>query len=167
MLSSVVVGSGGAAVPVQLTGPLEEWTLDPDFDRFRSMDPRAVVGATLDSIQGHAVQPTAREDYLGSYEGDRFVESMRYVRSYPDELPALAERLPGIQTPVQVIAGRKDRVVPLVNAEFLDDRLPRGRMTILDAGHFVWEESPAQYASLLVDWISGGWLSAGAGPNGG
>jgi hypothetical protein len=29
------------------------------------------------------------EDYLSSYEGDRFVESMRYVRSYPTELPVL------------------------------------------------------------------------------
>ena len=50
-----------------------------------------------------------REDYLKSYEGDQFVESMRYVRSYPDELPSLAHRLPEIETPVQIIAGRRDR----------------------------------------------------------
>ena len=30
-----------------------------------------------------------REDYLDSYDGDRYVESMRYVRRYPDELPEL------------------------------------------------------------------------------
>ncbi len=163
LLTSVTVGSGGAAVPVQLSGPLEEWTLAPDLDRFRAMDPRAIVGATLDSIQGHSITPATREDYLSSYEGDRFVESMRYVRTYPEDLPRLAERLPGIDTPVQIVAGRKDRVVPLVNAEFLAERLPDSRLTILDAGHFVWEEAPDEYASLLLDWVSGGWLSPDGG----
>jgi hypothetical protein len=34
----------------------------------------------------------------------------------------LAQRMPEVETPVQIIAGRRDRVVPLANAEFLDDR---------------------------------------------
>ena len=157
LISSVVVGSGGTAVPIQLAGPLEEWMLAPDLDRFRPMDPRAIVGAALDTIEGHVLPGEIREDYLKSYEGDRFVESMRYVRSYPDELPSLAHRLPEIETPVQIIAGRRDRVVPLVNAEFLDERLPNSRLTILDAGHFVWEEAAAEYASIVADWVAGGW----------
>ena len=33
-----------------------------------------------------------RDDYLESYAGDRFVESARYVRTYPTELPGLAEK---------------------------------------------------------------------------
>ena len=53
------------------------------------------------------------------YEGDRYVESMRYVRAYPEELPELAELLPQITTPVTIINGRHDRVVPVANAEFL------------------------------------------------
>jgi len=63
-------------------------------------------------------------DYLDCYDGDRFDESMRYVRRYPEELPELAELLPQIATPVSIINGRHDRVVPLANAEFLDERLP-------------------------------------------
>ena len=98
-LVSVVVGSGGAAVPIQLDGPLAEWVAAPDLDRYRAIDPRAIVGAALDTIHGYALPPEIREDYLASYDGDRFVESMRYVRSYPDELPELAERLPEIETP--------------------------------------------------------------------
>ena len=43
---------------------------------------------------------------------------MRYVRRYPEELPALAELLPRITTPVTIINGRHDRVVPLSNAEY-------------------------------------------------
>ena len=92
-------------------------------------------------------------DYLDCYDGDRFAESMRYVRRYPEELPELAELLPQIATPVTIINGRDDHVVPLANAEFLDERLPNSRAVIIDAGHFVWEEAPAEYAAAVVDSI--------------
>ena len=161
--ASVVVGSGGAAVPIQLSGPLAEWVLAPDLDRFRALDPRAVVGAALDTIAGYDLPPEIRDDYLESYEGDRFVESMRYARSYPDELPDLARRLADIETPVLIISGRRDRVVPLANAEFLDARLPNSRHAIVDAGHFVWEEAADEYASMVLDWATGGYRTAAPG----
>ena len=153
LVSSVVVGGGGAAVPIRLAGPLEEWVLAPDLGRFRAMDPRAIVGAALDTIEGDTLPAEIREDYLHSYDGDRFVESMRYVRSYPRELPKLEERLHEIETPVQIIAGGRDRVVPLVNAEFLAERLPHSTLTMVDAGHFVWEEVPGEYASIVTAWV--------------
>jgi pimeloyl-ACP methyl ester carboxylesterase len=156
LFSSMVVGSGGAAVPIQLGGALEKWVLAPDLECFRSLDPRATVDAALDTIEGYAIPPVIREDYRSSYEGDRFVESMRYVRSYPDELPILARRLPQIETPILIIAGRRDTAVPLANAEFLAARLPRSRLVIVEAGHFVWEEAADDYASLIADWVSGG-----------
>jgi pimeloyl-ACP methyl ester carboxylesterase len=96
-----------------------------------------------------------REDYLASYDGDRFVESMRYARTYPDELPELARRLPEIETPVLIIAGGRDRVVPAANAEFLSARLPHSRLVVIDAGHFVWEEAAGEYASTIADWVAG------------
>ena len=79
---------------------------------------------------------------------------MRYVRRYPEELPELAELLPEIATPVTIINGRHDPVVPVANAEFLDDRLPNSRVSLIDAGHFVWEEAPAEYASIILDSIT-------------
>ena len=151
---SVIVGTGGAAVPIQLGEPLASWVLDPDLDKYRRMDPRAIVGAALDTIAG-GVPDGIRADYLASYDGDRFAESMRYVRRYPQELPALAELLPQITTPVTIINGRHDRVVPLANAEFLDARLPTSRLVIVEAGHFVWEEAPTEYASIILDSITG------------
>jgi pimeloyl-ACP methyl ester carboxylesterase len=95
--------------------------------------------------------------YLDCYDGDRFAESMCYVRRYPEELPALAEPLPDIATPVTITNGRHDRVVPLANAEFLDERLPTSRLEVIDAGHFVWEEAPAEYASIVLDSITRSW----------
>lgn len=153
LVASVVVGSGGAAVPLKLSGPLADWVLAPDVERWRAMDARAIVGAAIDTISGEPLPAEIRADYLDSYGGDRFVESMRYVRSYPTELPKLAERLPGIETSVQIIAGGRDAVVPLVNAEFLAERLPHSTLTMVDAGHFVWEDAPGEYASIVTDWV--------------
>ena len=153
LFSSVTVGTGGAAVPLQLGEPLASWVLDPDLDKYRRLDPRAIVGAAVDTIAG-GVAHDIRADYLSCYDGDRFVESMRYVRSYPEELPALAGLLPQIATPVTIINGRGDRVVPLANAEFLDERLPNSRLVVIDVGHFVWEEAPTEYAAVILDSIA-------------
>jgi pimeloyl-ACP methyl ester carboxylesterase len=151
--ASVIVGTGGAAVPLDLGEPLASWVLDPDLDKYRRMDPRMIVDTAVGTIAG-GIPDSIRDDYRACYEGDRFAESMRYVRSYPDELPQLAELLPQIATPVTLINGRHDPVVPLSNAEFLDARLPNSRLRIIDAGHFVWEEAPAAYAAIVLDSIA-------------
>jgi pimeloyl-ACP methyl ester carboxylesterase len=152
-IASVIVGTGGAAVPLQLGEPLASWVLDPDLDKYRRMDPGAIVNVAADTIAG-GIPDDIRADYLDCYDGDRFVESMRYVRRYPEQLPELAELLPQIATPVTLINGRHDRVVPLTNVEFLDERLPTSRLVVIDAGHFVWEEAPAEYASAILDAIA-------------
>jgi pimeloyl-ACP methyl ester carboxylesterase len=153
--ASVTVGTGGAAVPIELGEPLRSWVLDADVDKYRRMDPHDIVETAIGTIAG-GVTDAVRADYLACYEGDRFVESMRYARSYPDELPELAELLPAINTPVTIINGRHDRVVPVSNAEFLHERLPDSRLRIIDAGHFVWEEAPDDYASIILASIAEG-----------
>ncbi len=45
-IASAIVGSGGAAVPIQLGEPPASWVLDPDVDKYRKMDPRTIVNAT-------------------------------------------------------------------------------------------------------------------------
>jgi pimeloyl-ACP methyl ester carboxylesterase len=152
--ASVTVGTGGAAVPLELGEPLRSWVLDRDLDKYRRVDPHVIVNTAMDTIAG-GVADDVRADYLACYEEDRFVESMRYVRRYPAELPALAELLPAIATRVTIINGRHDRVVPVANAEYLDERLPNSRLRIIDAGHFVWEEAPTEYASIILDSITG------------
>jgi pimeloyl-ACP methyl ester carboxylesterase len=149
-IASVIVGTGGAAIPLQLGEPLASWVLDPDLDKYRQMDPRAIVGAALDTIAG-GVPDDIRADYLDCYDGDRFAESMRYVRRYPQELPELAELLPQIGAQVTIINGRDDSVVPLANAEFLDRRLRNSRVVVIEGGHFIWEEAPAEYASAVLE----------------
>jgi pimeloyl-ACP methyl ester carboxylesterase len=159
-LRSLVVGSGGAAVPIQLGAALRDWVEAPDLEGYRSQDPRQIVAGALSGIERYQLPDAIREDYLSSYDGDRMVESMRYVRGYPAELPVLRDLLPQIQAPVQIIAGRHDRAVPLANAEFLHDRLPHSKLDIVDAGHFTWEDAADQYAALVTSWWSGGYQAS-------
>jgi pimeloyl-ACP methyl ester carboxylesterase len=141
---------------------VKEWVEAPDLDAYRSADPRQIVAGALTDIERYELPDAVREDYLSSYEGDRFVESMRYVRTYPGELPVLRDLLPGIQTPVQIIAGARDPAVPPVNAEFLHERLPRSRLDIVDAGHFTWEDAADEYAAIVTSWWGAGYATVGS-----
>jgi pimeloyl-ACP methyl ester carboxylesterase len=154
-IASLIVGEGGVAVPIDLGDPLRSWVLEPDLERYRGTDSHVFVNAAIDTVEG-GVADDIRADYLASYEGDRFVESMRYVRAYPEQLPELAELLPHIDVPVTLVNGRHDHIVPPSNVEFLHARLPNSRIELIDAGHFVWEEEPAQYAAIILDSIGGG-----------
>jgi pimeloyl-ACP methyl ester carboxylesterase len=159
---SLVVGSGGSAFPLQLGGVLKDWVEAPDLEPYRRIDGRQVVATAIASLERYTPTDAAREDYLLSYEGERFAESMRYVRTYPTNLPVLRDLLPTIRTPVQIIAGRRDPVVPPVNAEYLHERLPESKLDIIDAGHFTWEDSADEYAALVTSWWGGGYATAGS-----
>jgi pimeloyl-ACP methyl ester carboxylesterase len=156
-LRSITIGSGGAAFPLQLGGVLQEWIEAPSLEPYRQIDPKEIVAFAIGTLERYTPSDAARQDYLTAYEGERFVESMGYVRAYPTELPILRDLLPQIDTPVQIIAGGRDTVVPPVNAEFLHARLPKSKLDIIDAGHFTWEDAADEYASIITTWWDTGY----------
>jgi pimeloyl-ACP methyl ester carboxylesterase len=160
---SLVVGTGGTAVPLQLAGVLKEWVEAPSIEPYRKIDGRQIVAAAIATLERYKPTETARQDYLSSYEGERFAQSMRYVRNYPEQLPILRDLLPTIKTPVLIINGARDPVVPPVNAEYLHERLPRSTLNIIDAGHFIWEDAADTYAALVASWWAGSYARAGSG----
>jgi hypothetical protein len=111
----------------------------------------------LETQESYEPSDTARRDYLDSYAGMRFGESARYVRSYPTDLATLRDSLPGIQTPIQIIAGSRDPLVPPANAEYLHQRLPHSKLALLDTGHFAWEDCAEEWGSIALEWIHGGY----------
>jgi pimeloyl-ACP methyl ester carboxylesterase len=155
-LRSLVVGSSAAAVPLELGEMIKDFIEAPDLDEVRRTDPRQLVNTVLGSMK-YALPEAIRDDYLASYQGNRFAGSLRYLRSYPAELPVLAGLLPRIETPVQVIAGAGDTAVPPANARFLHERLPHSKLDVIDAGHFTWEDAASEYAALVTRW----WRGAG------
>jgi len=160
-IRSLVVGSAGTAYPLDVSGTLKELIEAPDIDAFRSLDPAALIAGLVAPLGPAAPAGDIIADYVESSRGDRFAESARYVRSYPEQLPLLAGLLPQIFTPVQIITGRTDPIVPVANAEFLHARLPNSRLDVLDAGHLAWEEVPAEYGAIVAGWVNGGYLSGG------
>ena len=105
------------------------------------------------TIAGYTPSDEIREDYIASYEGDKFAESIAYVQAYPAQLPLLSDLLPGIRTPVRIVQGSEDQVVPAVNATYLGERLPNSSADFMaGVGHFCWEERPDDYAALVTDW---------------
>jgi pimeloyl-ACP methyl ester carboxylesterase len=161
LVRSLAIGGGGMAVPLQVGGALKDIIEAPDMEGYRQIDSKDILGPTYDAMPGGSPPPDVRDDYLESYAGDRFVESARYVRSYPAELPNLVEKLPGIETPVEIVCGRDDPIVPMANQEFLHERLPNSRMDPLPAGHFAWEEVPDLYGDVLIRWLSAGYREPG------
>ena len=153
---SLVIGSGSAAAPLQLGDVLKQFVEAPDVEFLRNADSRDVINQVLATIESYELPPSTREDYVTGYPGDRFIDSLKFVRAYPEELPVLGGLLPRIQTPVQIIHGDHDQAVLPVNAEFLHERLPHSKLDFLDAGHFVYEERAAEYATLINDWWNGG-----------
>ena len=99
----------------------------------------------------------ALQDYLACYAGARFWDAVDFIRAYPQSLPRLAKRLPEIATPCQIIVGRHDPFVPVSNAEGLHKGLPKSNLSVLECGHFVWEDAAAEYAKLACDFITGGY----------
>jgi pimeloyl-ACP methyl ester carboxylesterase len=156
LLRSIVVGNGTVAVPLQIGSILKEVVEAPSLEAYRNVDPRTAVELVLTFVERYKLPDHVREDFLSAYEGERFAESLRFVRSYPMELPVLDKLLPTIETPVQIITGDHDPGVLPVNGEYLHKRLPHNKWDKIDAGHFAWADAADEYATLIIDWWTGG-----------
>jgi pimeloyl-ACP methyl ester carboxylesterase len=152
---SLVVGSGSASVPLQLGVELKQFVEAPDVEFLRGANPRDLVNTVLNYLERYELPEATREDYVTGYLGDRFIDSLKFVRACNDDLPVLAGLLPDIRTPVQIIQGDHDPGVLPVNAEFLHERLPHSKLDFVDAGHFAYEDRAEEYTELILAWWNG------------
>jgi pimeloyl-ACP methyl ester carboxylesterase len=145
---------GGAATRVDLAA-----------GRLRDLiaSPKGTFAATngADAISGYLTQaaqitPAAIiDDFRHASADRRFEDAVQYVRGYNEDLPLLEQRLRQIQTPVLVIAGKNDPIVPPANNQFLADLLPHNRLSLLDAAHRAWEEATENYSRQIMSWFGG------------
>ncbi len=154
--SSIVIGSGGVAYPLDITGALNLMVKSPVAAPFRLLSPKLFVNRALSGLKTYKVPDFVRQDYFQSYAGNRLVKSIAFVRAYPKALPVLKEKLSTIKIPVQIIWGESDQFVPLSNAHYLGKNLPNARLDLLKSGHFAWEDNADDYARIVINWVSGG-----------
>ncbi len=161
-VKSIVTGGGAAAYPLDVAGALADIIAAPGIEAFENQDIRATIGATVEAVAPRAQEPGVWEDYVTSYEHGRVAPSARYVRSYPGQLPVLRDLLPLVRVPVHIVTGADDPFVPVSNARYLAGRIPGSKLSILDAGHFAWEQVPGQYAAIIADWVARAETQAGS-----
>jgi len=153
---SFVIGSG-ATDHTDIGGILDELVNAPSLERYKNLTGEQFVRGATENMKKYDLPDYVLEDYLASYAGPRFFESVDFVRDYPTSLPRLAKRLPEITVPCQITVGRHDPFVPVSNAEGLHKGLPKSKLDVLDCGHFAWEDAAAEYATLACDFIKGGY----------
>lgn len=156
---SLIVGAGAATFPLHVDGALKAFIDAPSIDDFRGADPGAIIRGAISSIRNYDVPDAVRDDYVESYSGERFLDSIAYVRNYPADLADLSPLLGGISTPVQIIVGRDDPYGLAADGRLLHEQLPHSRLDVFDCGHNAWEEEPGRYSSVVSSWIKGGYQS--------
>ena len=81
-----------------------------------------------------------------------FVNEVKAQLARPDSMLDL----PGITCPVLVLTGREDTVVPLPAHEAMAEKLPGGRLVIVEhCGHLSTMEQAEIVTDALRDWLTG------------
>jgi pimeloyl-ACP methyl ester carboxylesterase len=158
--ASIQVGGGAAAFPLQITGLLKDFVDAPSVETFAGLDPAEIVSGAVRGIPGYEVPDYVVDDYVASYQGRRFVESIAYVRRYPEELQELKSLLSGIRTPVHFLAAKHDPFLSLEDPRTVAAAVQHGSVTELENSHNAWEESPEHYAAAVAAWALGGYTEA-------
>ncbi|WP_158993846.1 alpha/beta fold hydrolase [Mucilaginibacter sp. L196] len=155
LFESLVLGS--AATRVDLAGGILKDAINSPKGAFADVGAEAIKDYLI-----HAAQLTPGdiiEDFRKGSSGRRFEEAVQYVRAYKTDLPKLEVLLAKIESPVLILAGKNDPIVPPSNGQFLSEKLIRSRYVLLDAYHRVWEEAFSSYTDELVSWLAGGYRS--------
>ncbi|MGV8968512.1 MAG: alpha/beta fold hydrolase [Cellulomonas sp.] len=77
------------------------------------------------------------------------------LASYPDEIPALEQVAPTIESPVLVLHGERDTFVGIGNSRRLSEALSNSEFHVIpEAGHYAWEDNPEPYLAHVLRWIN-------------
>ena len=62
--------------------------------------------------------------------------------------------LAGLDVPVLLVWGESDEFAPLAGARRFERELPATELVVIEgAGHFVWDDAPAECAAALTDFL--------------
>jgi len=143
-------GTGGSSYPLHELGPSNERA------SHEGMLPLLDTRFTADYLAGHpadralASMISARAAVAGSAEQARGEREQLLARSVHD----VWERLPKINCPTLVAAGRYDGIAPLANSEAMVSRIPSSQLRVYEGGHMFFAQDPRAIPEIL-DFLSG------------
>lgn len=113
------------------------------------VDGALIVSASLDP----AVEKTTWYQAIGRWKivrwalSEELIAADREIKALPEQLTAMTSRWAAVQTPMIVLQGEKDRLVPIAHAGYLGKMAPSAvldTIRIPKQGHFVpWERPDA------------------------
>jgi pimeloyl-ACP methyl ester carboxylesterase len=134
LVSEIAAGAAMAGVGLTLTVP---WL------RRRVSAGTGIAESYLLGVGQAALRPGAWRAYAG--------EQRTLVR----ELPDLEQRLGSITAPTTIIAGARDRIVPMHAASQLSGQIPGARLVVADhAGHLLPQRSPQLLCDAILEALS-------------
>ncbi len=160
LFESLVVGSGATTVELAAGGLVDLIASPPGA--FADQQGGDIAVGFVTASSANMPPPSVIEDYWHSSSAGRFEQATNYVRSYSHELPLLDKILTRIETPVLVLAGAQDPIVPPANGEYLVKGIRRCRQVLLDGGHLIWEDSSDGYGAEIASWIGGAYKKLGS-----
>jgi pimeloyl-ACP methyl ester carboxylesterase len=124
-------------------GPLV--LLGPTLDTRHHGTPKQVVRWLADGVRE---PPSLNVIMAQDYRTFGLLRALRSVRSARKDVPE--QKLPHVRTPVLVVRGAKDRVLPRTRAEALVQSLPQGRLEeVPGAGHTLNFNAPEAVVKLI------------------
>ena len=158
-IKSAIISGGASTYPLMVDNALRDIINAPDLEGFKQIPVKDIINNSLSELKNYVLPGEIREDYISSYDNGRLFKAMQILRAYITDIPVLDKLIDGIKTPVQIIWGEEDPIVPVENARILHRRLQKNKLNILTgAGHYTWEEHSTEYASIVKDWLNGGYL---------
>jgi pimeloyl-ACP methyl ester carboxylesterase len=152
LFESLVVGSGAASADLAGRG-LQDMIFAPAG--YFAAGRRRPCGGVRDPVRAESDAGGGPGGLSALVAGKRFDAAAAFVQAYPHDLPVLHALLPDVQTPVLVVAGSDDPIVPPRNGELLAKLLPHCKNELIRGWHLVWEDAPAAYAARLATWFGG------------
>ena len=150
---SFVIRYATAAAAVVPVGGGVKMSVNPLFLEGLKQDPTA----TLEMAAKYAVAKQNRERYSGLIMKSLSLVDPGIIHGDFSACDCLdiTEAVAGIRIPTLVICGAEDKMTPPSLSQFIGDRIPGARLTLIEgAGHFVMMENPEAFNETLTAFVN-------------
>jgi len=153
---SVVISNGGFFADREYHDAAKAMRTPEVGERFIRSFTRESLGALLQSVST-GLTDDALDEYWKTYESDagRIGVLELYRSGDFTKLAPYEGCVAALGVPVLIIWGPNDPFVPVALGHRFHSELPDSELVMLDdAGHFVWEDAPADTSRALVDFLA-------------